>query len=34
LFYLHQKKNAVDAHKIICEMHDENFVVIRTYALV
>jgi len=32
LFYFHQKQNAADAHRIICEMYDENIIAIRTCA--
>jgi len=30
LFYFHQKKNATDAHRIICETYGENVIAIRT----
>jgi len=32
LFCFHQKKNAADAHRIICETYDENVIAIRTCA--
>ena len=30
LFCFHQKKTAADAHRIICEIYDENIITIRT----
>jgi len=32
LFCFHQKKNADDAHKIICETYDENVLAVKTCA--
>jgi len=32
LLFFHQKKNADDAHRIICETYGENVIVVKTYA--
>jgi len=32
LFCFHQKKNATDAYKIICETYDKNVIAIKMYV--
>jgi len=34
LFCFHQKKNAADIHRIICEKYGENVIAIRTCKLI